>query len=130
MKRHLALLAALAFVAISARPLAQAGAPALRTLQRGVEAADAALVQKARAIHDRVIALDTHADINPENFTRQKNYTQRLDTQVNLPKMKDGGLDAAFFIVYVGQGPLTAEGYANAYKQAVAKFDAIHHLTR
>ena len=93
-------------------------------------AADAALVQKARAIHDRVIALDTHDDINPENFTRQKNYTQRLDTQVNLPKMKEGGLDASFFIVYVGQGPLTEAGYASAYKQAVAKFDAVHHLTK
>jgi membrane dipeptidase len=92
--------------------------------------ADAALVQKARAIHDRVIALDTHADINPENFTRQKNYTQRLDTQVNLPKMKDGGLDAAFFIVYVGQGPLTQEGYDSAYKQASDKFNAVHHLTK
>ena len=92
--------------------------------------ADAALIQKARAIHDRVITLDTHADINPDNFTRQKNYTQRLDTQVNLPKMKEGGLDAAFFIVYVGQGPLTPEGYAGAYKQAVAKFDAVHHLTK
>src|SRR5688572_11289367 len=97
----------------------------------GAQAApDAALVQKARAIHDRVIALDTHADINPDNFTRQKNYTQRLETQVNLPKMKDGGLDAAFFIVYVGQGPLTPEGYDNAYKQAVAKFEAVHHLTK
>src|SRR5687767_3391626 len=117
MKRHLALLAALGFLAISARPVAQAPA-------------DAALVQKARAIHDRVIALDTHADINPENFTRQKNYTQRLDTQVNLPKMKEGGLDAAFFIVYVGQGPLTPEGYDAAYQQAVAKFDAVHHLTK
>jgi membrane dipeptidase len=92
--------------------------------------ADAALVQKARGIHDRVITLDTHADINPENFTRQKNYTQRLETQVNLPKMVDGGLDAAFFIVYVGQGPLTPEGYDGAYKQAAAKFDAVHHLTR
>ncbi len=92
--------------------------------------ADAALVQKARAIHDRVITLDTHADINPDNFTRAKNYTQRLETQVNLPKMVEGGLDAAFFIVYVGQGPLTAEGYAGAYKQAVAKFDAIHHLAK
>jgi membrane dipeptidase len=92
--------------------------------------ADAALIQKARGIHDRVIALDTHADINPDNFTRQKNYTQRLDTQVNLPKMKDGGLDAAFFIVYVGQGALTPEGYAGAYKQAIAKFDAVHHLTK
>jgi membrane dipeptidase len=92
--------------------------------------ADAALVQKARAIHDRVITLDTHADINPDNFTRQRNYTQRLETQVNLPKMVDGGLDVAFFIVYVGQGPLTPEGYDAAYKQAVAKFDAIHHLTK
>jgi len=91
---------------------------------------DAALVQRARAIHDRVIALDTHNDISPENFTRQKNYTQRLDTQVNIPKMKEGGLDASFFIVYVGQGPLTQEGYDNAYKQAVAKFEAVHHLTK
>ena len=104
-------------LAAAAPGLAQAGA-------------DAALVQKARAIHDRVITLDTHADINPDNFTRARNYTQRLDTQVNLPKMVEGGLDAAFFIVYVGQGPLTAEGYANAYKQAVAKFDAIHHLAK
>ena len=93
-------------------------------------AADAALIQKARAIHDRVIALDTHNDIDPGNFTRQKNYTQRLDTQVNIPKMKDGGLDASFFIVYVGQGALTPEGYDAAYKQAVAKFDAVHHLTK
>jgi membrane dipeptidase len=92
--------------------------------------ADAALIQKARAIHDRVIALDTHNDIDPGNFTRQKNYTQRLDTQVNIPKMKEGGLDASFFIVYVGQGPLTPEGYDGAYKQAVAKFDAVHHLTK
>jgi membrane dipeptidase len=103
----------------------------LLTVPAGAQTgADAALTQKARAIHDRVIALDTHADINPDNFTRQKNYTQRLDTQVNLPKMKDGGLDAAFFIVYVGQGPLTPEGYDSAYKQAVAKFEAVHHLTK
>ena len=114
--RHLALAVAV-LVFVAARPLAQTGA-------------DAALIQKARAIHDRVIALDTHNDISPENFTRQKNYTQRLDTQVNIPKMKEGGLDASFFIVYVGQGPLTQEGYDNAYKQAVAKFEAVHHLTK
>jgi membrane dipeptidase len=49
---------------------------------------------------------------------------------VNLPKMKEGGLDVAFFVVYVGQGPLTPEGFENAYKQAIAKFDAIHRLTK
>ena len=120
MTRYFSFAAAVALLVVSSevRPLGQAGA------------ADEALVKRARAIHDRVIALDTHADINPENFTRQKNYTQRLETQVNLPKMVEGGLDAAFFIVYVGQGPLTPDGYDNAYKQAVAKFEAVHHLTK
>ena len=53
----------------------------------------------------------------------------RLTTQVNLPKMVEGGMDVSFMIVYVGQGPLTPEGYDNAYKQAVAKFDAVHRFT-
>ena len=87
------------------------------------------LVTRAKAIHERVITLDTHDDINPANFTPECNYTQRLTTQVNLPKMNEGGLDVAFFIVYVGQGPLTAAGYDAAYRQAVEKFDAIHRLT-
>ncbi len=90
---------------------------------------DPALVARARAIHDRVITLDTHDDISPANFTADCNYTMRLTTQVNLPKMKEGGLDVSFMIVYVGQGPLTPEGYDSAYKQAVAKFEAVHRLT-
>jgi membrane dipeptidase len=91
---------------------------------------DAAMVARARAIHDRVIAMDTHDDINPRDFTKERNYTQRLDNQVNIPKMVEGGLDASFFIVYVGQGPLTQEAYDKAYAQAVEKFDAIHRLTK
>lgn len=95
------------------------------------QSADPALVARARAIHDRVITLDTHVDIDPGEFAgKAKNYTERLDSQVNLPKMEAGGLDAAFFIVYVGQGPLTEEGYQKAYAQAVEKFDAIHRLTK
>lgn len=90
---------------------------------------EAALVAKARTIHNRVIKLDTHNDIDPRNFTADCNYTMRLTTQVNIPKMIEGGMDASFMIVYVGQGPLTPEGYADAYKQAIAKFDAIHRLT-
>jgi len=88
-----------------------------------------ALTKKAHAIHERVLTLDTHNDISPSNFTSVCNYTMDLPTQVNLPNMIKGGLDASFFIVYVGQGPLTPEGYANAYQQAVDKFDAIHRLT-
>jgi membrane dipeptidase len=102
----------------------------LTSLAFAQPAPDAALVARARAIHERVIALDTHDDINPRDFTPERNYTQRLETQVNLPKMTEGGLDASFFIVYVGQGPLTAEGYDAAYRQAVEKFDAIHRLAK
>jgi membrane dipeptidase len=90
---------------------------------------EAALAAKARAIHNRVIKLDTHNDIDPRNFTADCNYTMRLTTQVNLPKMIEGGMDVSFMIVYEGQGPLTPEGYNNAYNQAIAKFDAIHRLT-
>ena len=88
-----------------------------------------ALIKRARGIHERVIALDTHDDINPGNFTAERNYTQDLGNQVNLPKMMAGGLDASFFIVYVGQGALTPEGYDSAYQQAIEKFEAIHRLT-
>jgi membrane dipeptidase len=90
---------------------------------------EAALAARARAIHNRVIKLDTHNDIDPRNFTADCNYTMRLRTQVNLPKMIEGGMDVSFMIVYVGQGPLTPDGYNNAYNQAIAKFDAIHRLT-
>jgi membrane dipeptidase len=90
---------------------------------------DAALIGKAKAIHSRVLKLDTHNDIEPANFTAECNYTMRLTTQVNLPKMIEGGMDVSFMIVFVGQGPLTPEGFDGAYRQAVEKFDAIHRLT-
>ena len=86
------------------------------------------LVARARGIHERVITLDTHADIDTDNFTLDNNYTEDLDTQVNIPKMRAGGLDVAWFIVYTGQGELTEEGYAAAYANAIDKFDAIHRL--
>ena len=87
------------------------------------------LVERARGIHERVITLDTHNDINVANFTEEANYTMDLPTQVNIPKMVEGGLDVTWLVVYVGQGPLTDEGFAQATADAMAKFEAIHWLT-
>ena len=84
--------------------------------------------ERAKLIHEKVITIDTHDDINIKNFTDSINYAQRLDTQVNLPKMKEGGLDVAWLIVYTGQDTLTAEGYEKASANAISKFDAIHKL--
>tara|TARA_R110002012_G_scaffold114320_2_gene260998 strand:- start:14381 stop:15682 length:1302 start_codon:yes stop_codon:yes gene_type:complete len=86
------------------------------------------LEEKAQRIHDSVITIDTHDDINVQNFTDSINYTQRLETQINIPKMEEGGLDVAWLIVYTGQDTLTAEGYAKASENAISKFEAIHKL--
>lgn len=86
------------------------------------------LIAKAKAIHERVITLDTHCDINIKNFTDTLNYTQDLKNQVTLPKMKSGGLDVAWFIVYTGQDSLTEGGYDTALNTALSKFEAIQRL--
>lgn len=93
---------------------------------------DPALLARARAIHDRVMTLDTHVDISPANFrVEAPNYAERLPrTQVDLVKMEEGGLDAAFLIVYVGQSAqLNEEGFARAKASAMEKFAAVHRLT-
>ena len=91
---------------------------------------DEQLLQKAQQIHMNTTTLDTHDDINVENFTDSLNYTQDTDTQVNLPKMERGALDVAWFIVYTGQGDLTPAGYEKAAANAQSKFDAIHRLVK
>lgn len=128
---HHALLAPLALViAMSATdpgssPLAQASS------------AEDALLKQARVIHEKVITLDTHIDFSPADLAGERNYTQRLETQFNLPKMIDGGLDALFFSIYVrqtreAQNPdaFKPAGYEGAYKAAIEKFDAVHRFTR
>ena len=98
----------------------------------GAQESDAALLASAKAIHARVLSIDTHVDISPANFTAgAPNYTQRLPrTQVDLVKMEEGGLGAAFLIVYVGQAPtLDSASFARANASALEKFDAIHRLT-
>ena len=93
---------------------------------------DAALLARARGIHERVLTLDTHVDINPAVFRRDTvNYVTGVPrNQVDLPKMEAGGLDAAFLIVYVGQArTIDSATMAAAYDAAMEKFAAIHRLT-
>ncbi len=89
---------------------------------------DSKLIAKAKKIHNSVITIDTHDDINIKNFTKSKNYTQDLNNQVNIPKMKKGGLDVVWLVVYSHQGKLNDAGYKNAYDNAIKSFEAIHRL--
>jgi membrane dipeptidase len=110
--RLLAVLPIAAIVACTARPQPEA---------------DQDLAERARAIQDSVITIDTHDDI-PGNFATPEVDPLDAPRQVNLTKMKDGGLDVAFFAVFVGQTPRTPENYAKAKAAAMQKFDAIHRM--
>ncbi|RMT91749.1 hypothetical protein ALP39_04309 [Pseudomonas marginalis pv. marginalis] len=74
------------------------------------------------ALHQRLLVLDSHLD-TPLTLPRPGwNILERHDydqdgSQVDLPRMREGGLDGGFFAVYTPQGPRTEEGraYASAY---------------
>ena len=89
---------------------------------------DPALEAKARAIHERVMTLDTHVDIPLDYATHTADPGGFTELQNDLPKMRAGGLDAAFFIVYTPQGPMTGEGYAKAREIAFTRLAAIHRF--
>ena len=57
-----------------------------------------------------IVTLDTHIDI-PLDFATAAIDPATADLQVNLGKMAAGGLDAGFFIVFVGQTARTEDGY-------------------
>lgn len=103
---------------------------------------EAELIARARRIHYDALTLDTHKDIRAtlarspgaEDEAERERERRRDDptlwgpNQVDFPKMRAGGLDVAFYIVYVGQGALDEEGFARARAQALAKFDAIERM--
>lgn len=78
----------------------------------------------ARAIHDRAIVLDTHFD-SAANLARpgwdvMKRHTWEADfTQVDYPRLVQGGVDGGFWTLFVSQGPRTPAGHAAARDTAL-----------
>lgn len=93
------------------------------------------LQARARAMHERAFTADSHEDTPSQSlltpgFDFAADHVGKDAGQVDLPKMKRGGLDAAFWVVYVGQGPRTPAGYAAIRQEAQAQFDAIKATIR
>jgi len=88
---------------------------------------ESVIVKKADKIHEAVLTVDTHTD-TPLRFNRPGFDIGKWNDEgcVDFPRMKAGGLNAVFFAVYVGQGPRTEEGNANAYNRAVNMYEAVH----
>ncbi len=90
---------------------------------------EAELEEYARGIHERVITIDTHVDI-PFNFaTDEVDPGERGRFQNDLPKMREGGLNAAFFIAYHGQGERTPEATAEAWERVLQKYEGVRRMT-
>ena len=89
------------------------------------------LEEVVERIHRNSIVIDTHVDIPGFFGTAPYDPALRGDwpVQVDFPRMRDGGMDAAFFIVYVGQTERNAVGYAEAASEALRKFAAIRRVT-
>jgi membrane dipeptidase len=94
-------------------------------------AEDPALVdieQDAKRIHDNVLVLDSHVDIPVDYGTGRNDPGIDGDTQVDLPKLERGGVDAAVFAVFAKQGKRTSEGLIKARAEADRKLLAIRDI--
>ena len=78
-------------------------------------------------IHDRMLTIDTHVDI-PLDYMKIVDPSTETDLQVDFAKMRDGGLDAAFFIVYTPQTEITEADYMRGRQIAEVRYRAIRAM--
>ncbi len=109
--------------------------PALLSLSTAYAQTPAKPDPAVQKLHQRILTLDTHADA-PINMQKPgfdvgvAHDTKRDNSQIDFPRMKQGGMDAMFFAVYTSQGPRTPEGHAEAKRNALNQFDLIHQALK
>ena len=98
------------------------------------ELTEESLAARARKIHDRVLTVDTHCDTASRLLGSTWDISVRHEPgqpgsgKIDLPRRAEGGLDAEFFAVFVGQGERTDQGYARAKEWALKTLDAIRAM--
>jgi len=90
----------------------------------------AAIVKKAAGIHREVLTIDSHTDtplrMMQKGFDIGVGHDSRKEyTKLDFPRMKEGGLDGAFFGAFVSQGPRNAQGYEKVGQKILALLDTI-----
>jgi membrane dipeptidase len=92
---------------------------------------DESLSTKADRIHAKVFTLDTHVDTPMRVFESRSDlsvrhaHSEKDAGELDFPRMKEGGLDAAFFAVYVRQAECTEQGRAEAKILAEKMIDLV-----
>ena len=86
--------------------------------------------EAAWALHSQLLTIDTHIDLSRGYASHQHDPGRFTAAQNDLPKMRAGGLDAAFLILYTGQGALDDAGFAAARANAEDDFQRIQRMIR
>lgn len=91
----------------------------------------ASCAKQAPNLHERLLTLDTHLD-TPAYFGiagwefGERHQVEEDGSQLDIPRMIEGGLDGGFFVTYIPQGPLTDAGREAARLAAHTRLDEIH----
>ena len=85
------------------------------------------------ALHERLLTLDAHLDtpalFHREGYDFSKRGSYENDrTNVDLPRLGEGGLDGGFWVIYTAPGPLNAEAYKEARTSALLRQMSIREL--
>ena len=90
--------------------------------------------ERSTRIHKTVLTVDTHAD-TPFMLGFYQDYDmgqyhdpEKAVLQIDFPRMKDGGLDAIFFVAFVFQGERNASGNLSAKNKALSRISLIHDV--
>ena len=80
--------------------------------------------EEVMRVHAKALTVDTHCDTPMNMLNRGFDIGKRQTTgQVDLVRMKEGGLDAMFFAAFIGQKPRTEINYIEAYSLAKEMID-------
>ncbi len=91
------------------------------------------LVKKAARIHAAAYTVDSHTD-TPLRLNRMgfdfgiRNDPRVTRSKIDLPRMKEGGMDGIWFAVFVGQGERTTEGNREAMEEALEITREIYNM--
>ncbi len=96
-------------------------------------AGEAPVSERARQLHEQAIVLDTHLD-TPAYFSRpdwditDNHADDGGYSQVDLPRMRAGGLDGGFFVIYTEQRGRDAAGNREARDHGLQRLSQIHEM--
>jgi len=101
------------------------------TLGCNQKSTDQSLMKKALRIHEKTLTVDSHTDTPlwflRGNFDLSERHDAHEDgSKIDFPRMKEGGMDAVFFAVFLGQRDRTDEGNEIAVAKAEKIFDSLY----